>query len=998
MLVDLNDCVVAYRKAKAEAFYENTHFHALAFAEYERDLISNLRKLLARLKSNSGWTSDARWLGGYAYTPKGIELPEDEPNGSIHFRLLDPTEEWKRRFAISQNYRLRADFRLVITPTVDFQVVSALWIMKVGAKLDAVLNSSLSYGNRLRRQPRESDWDHPHATPGGLNLDCVGLFVPYFSAYRKWRENGLNAMRGALEEGDRIVAITMDIQKFYHRVSPRFVIQPDYLAKLPVPLTAEEIGFTQCLISAIETWYRSTPDFEKRPKGSLPVGLSASKVLSNVLLAEVDALIWEKLKPVYYGRYVDDFFIVMNAADDLDTGSAVMKSLAASVPELLSFFDDAQTGAGLRITLPYASDSELLLAGSKQKIFNLSGAYGLDLIAHINDQIRKQSSEHRLLPLLPERGEEMASRALLAQPSSTLEADALRKADVISVRRLGLALLLRDAEAYARDLPPQGWLTRRQEFYALIKRHVLTPQGFFDFFSYAHRAFALMIACGDHSAAQDVVIRLVDVANVIEETTTAGTDERSRFELCKAFYGRALLQAGLQATTVPHFRWALRVLRVFQSLRQLAPDLTLPRTTESARRISTNLLYADFGRHPYRMHWLAGARSRRKNPSVPSSIQVRRTLRLGAVRSFRKQAGLKIPYWPAIAFPTRPLGLSEITMAAPALLHSATLLRGVLFAFRGARTQRSEDFGLIATGQTGMAPELLVRTRRSGNPRVALPSLYTSDKDWLDAARGKPRLALHRYERIRRLINSVCREMPRVHYLIFPECSLPRQWAGAIAHKLAQQKISLIAGLEYRKSAQGLRNEALISLTTEWSWYATSVLYTQEKSAPAHEERRKLRRLFNAKLHRPKDLIAPVYVHGGVCLGVVICSDLTTAAHRLRFQGAVDVLVVLEWNADVETFSFLVESTAHDLHGYVVQVNNRQFGDSRIRAPRKKDYERDIVRVKGGMADYFVVAEVDVAGLRGFQRKPIYGKDALFKPLPIGFKMSSRRKSSTTEY
>ena len=32
----LGDLYVAYRNAKVEAYYENTHVHALAFTEYEQ--------------------------------------------------------------------------------------------------------------------------------------------------------------------------------------------------------------------------------------------------------------------------------------------------------------------------------------------------------------------------------------------------------------------------------------------------------------------------------------------------------------------------------------------------------------------------------------------------------------------------------------------------------------------------------------------------------------------------------------------------------------------------------------------------------------------------------------------------------------------------------------------------------------------------------------------------------------------------------------------------
>jgi hypothetical protein len=82
-----------------------------------------------------------------------------------------------------------------------------------------------------------------------------------------------------------------------------------------------------------------------------------------------------------------------------------------------------------------------------------------------------------------------------------------------------------------------------------------------------------------------------------------------------------------------------------------------------------------------------------------------------------------------------------------------------------------------------------------------------------------------------------------------------------------------------------------------------------------------------------------------------------------------------------------------DVHCFVVQVNNRNFGDCRVRAPYAASYLRDLVRVKGGVADYYVVAEIDVPGLRAFQsmaKAP--DVDPLFKPKPDGFEMNPRRR------
>jgi len=74
-----------------------------------------------------------------------------------------------------------------------------------------------------------------------------------------------------------------------------------------------------------------------------------------------------------------------------------------------------------------------------------------------------------------------------------------------------------------------------------------------------------------------------------------------------------------------------------------------------------------------------------------------------------------------------------------------------------------------------------------------------------------------------------------------------------------------------------------------------------------------------------------------------------------------------------------------------VQCNDRQYGDSRIRAPFKESWQRDLLRVKGGITDYCVIGEIDVLALRQFRschRSPEYP----FKPVPDGFEIEFSRK------
>jgi hypothetical protein len=145
---------------------------------------------------------------------------------------------------------------------------------------------------------------------------------------------------------------------------------------------------------------------------------------------------------------------------------------------------------------------------------------------------------------------------------------------------------------------------------------------------------------------------------------------------------------------------------------------------------------------------------------------------------------------------------------------------------------------------------------------------------------------------------------------------------------------------------------------------------------------------------RPNDEKA-VYAHQDFCFGVLMCAELQNMKHRLRFQGDVDCVIVLSWNQDLDTFSALVEAASLDVHANIALVNNRRFGDSRVRSPAKEHYERDVCRLRGGMNEHVVVVEIDAHKLRAFQSRATRwpGKDDPYKPVPEGFTLASFRKT-----
>jgi len=985
--ITMEDVYIAYRKAKQDAFYDSFYPNSVLFSQFETQLKTNLTKLHRSIVSDENWFQILENIGSFLYVPKSIDDNAWTNNNPVYFRSVNPNIDWKQRFKENRNKKLDAKYRLIIIPTVQFQVFSALWILKVGHKFDAKLDEKHSYGNRLRREVSIVD---DELESSEINKNSIGLFLPYFSAYKNWRQNGLNAMKSLLDEKKHVTAITMDLASFYHRVSPDFLLRESFLERINVSLDEEERELTERLLNSLTEWYKSTPDYNVRQSGALPVGLSASKVISNILLYELDQQVSKNIKPQYYGRYVDDIFLVFETPKNLLTAEGVISFLNSKIHCLEADFTSNEQPS-LKLRIDYALDSDLEFTPSKQKIFSLSPEYGLDLINQISNQIRLQSSEYRMLPSVPNTSTQMAEKTLLASSDASLTTDALRKADAVSIRRLGLSLLLRDIESYSKDLNSKEWGDVREEFYGLIERYLLTPNGFFEYFSYLSRVFQIMISNNDFKSAFNFIERLKSTLSLIKETTRKKS--HNEHDYCTDYLVSILTEVAVKASTKKQFDQWDELYKLLKFVKILSNKNRKVFSKLYLKKLSYKLLVSDLGVRPYKDYWYYDQLQDAKCIKKPKTKSIRKVIRLGAIEFFVENTRLKKPFWPALAFSTRALTIQEMVFICPEVLRNPLLLKKSIMALRGAKVVNPSlpgfDYSKINECY------FYVPSKHKEKVNIALTSFQTSDHSYEMVVKGNPDRSLKRYEKINKLINSILSSGNKIDYIIFPECSFPRKWAISVASKLGRQGISLIAGLEYYRDIGGkkIRNDSLISLATEWPGYQSNFLTVQPKINPSHDEKEKLETEGNS-LYIPSvsENYPIIFKHGSYLFGVLICSDLTNPLNRSKLQGKIDTLFVLEWNADVNTFSYLVEGASHDIHTYVVQVNNRLYGDSRVRTPYRKAYQRDMVRLKGGVDDYFVVAELDYLPLREFQINGVMtDPDSEFKPVPIGFSCSAER-------
>lgn len=1062
--ITLEDLVVAYRKAKADCFFENTFPTAIKFAEYERDLLENLNALLINLHNDQGFAENDNYLGEIRLLPKKLSFKAKSGSGNAHVHFSNSARAFE--YLTRQN-DLIPEFRVIGDFPVDTHILSALWINIVGHKFDACLDDSC-YGARLKRIRNDDLLDKNAQRP--FHINSIGSFAPYYQPYQKWRSDGLKAIRDELEKERDVIAVSLDLKSYYHFIDPMAVASEGLYEALGLEMTAEENALNFEMAKFLCRWSERASAFARKAitgrksvPGGLVIGLTASRIISNALLHRWDRLIKEKISPIHYGRYVDDMFLVLRDTGVISDSDDFMKFLQERMGE-------ACIHRGKNSTSSESSDdnvwqiqqgeevqgrSQIKLQGDKQKLFVLQGRAGLDLLDSIEREIGALSSEHRLMPSPDQLENSTAAKVLSAAGSVAENADNLRRADGLTIRRLSWALTLRHVETLARDLPPHEWQQQREDFYQFAHNHVLRPDTLFAQFNYLPRLLGFAISMNEWHQAEHIVLAAYDALARLEVEVPAkstisinGLEATAGKDLWRYIKG-TLTWLFIDAATRYYdpdklltdqpVQKELRLAQLFLKgilgeLDVLEALLNFRFGAEEFYQKAPLVAISDLANEPYKRilrrksadALMSQRESKKENrilkllesaellniEDLKRFLQSTRASRLDVVATGHRKGESYLPY----LFPTRPLTTAEIAELAPECVglpqmdgkvcneKSAVIWARYTQALRGVWVKPT----LLATNQGGETKDIKDRRRTSkylhigtDNKQkivVALTNIKTNNKDWAASVCDKPNLSRARYGRLSDLVNQTLHLDPKPDYMLFPELSLPLPWVNSIAARLTSAGISLIAGTEYRHfSKNEILSEACLVLTDNRLGFPASVKIWQPKLQPAVGEDCELTATFGkqwafSKLAGKK--IKPVYVHNGAHFGVMVCSELQNSKARIEFQGEVDALMVLSWNQDIDTFAALVESSALDLHAYTILVNNRAYGDSRVRSPAKETFLRDLARVRGGDNDFVIAATLDIDALRAFQsRAKRWPKEGdKFKPVPEGFRLAEGRK------
>lgn len=995
-MTNLQDLTIAYRKAKVDLYY-SSHASLDAIASYEENLYSNLFLLQEKINGKDEvWVTLPEFIGTWTLATKSVEMDcwakhkKENSNGLI---FSSPNDEWEHALKALAEKELpekpKAEFRIMARCSLDFHVLSTLWMLEVGQLFDARL-SECAYGNRLRRTQNGKD----------INKLSLGSFQPYLKPFRDWRDKGIAAMRTALDADKKIVALTADVSSFYHELNPGFMLHPDFVNDvLKLELTEFQVKLHRLFIRALQAWAAATP-----LKKGLPVGLPASAIVANMALVELDRCIEQQVAPIYYGRYVDDILLVMENGANFASTAALWEWLFERSQETLDWVDQGKKQIGYKPTYLSKGEgkSQVHFANGKNKVFILAGETGKTLVDAIAHQIHERASEWRAMPRLPRSATHVGTDLLAATQSDGEVADNLRKADALTMRRAGFAIKLRDFEAYERDLLPEAWEAHRRAFFRAFIQHVLVLPQFFDLAVYLPRVIRLATACEDFADLRRIIDTLQKLCLQVQEQCEIGIkawpeedDKPNATEMLGRWRGQLFtsVRESIMAAFPPRLSKAGRL--AWKNYMDgyhptIDPDSfrSWPLSVSSFQAQQAKLFSLDLAHMPFRFIGLPKEMvAQRGIPAKKSVVVCDRAADLlpdsvlKGVRILARWMGFKnLPQ--GLPFATRPFNLPELFILNRQAYSLATQddMQAVVLSARGFKL--GEKAPIFDKNNVLQIPDGVTSCKYG----IAVSSWQTSLDSWTANVMRSPDPDAERYVRLCRLLDGVISQPRDTRYLILPELALPAHWFIRIARKLQGRGISLITGIEYLHASKlRVRNQVWAALSHDGLGFPSLMIYRQDKQRPALHEEQELQHLAGLEMKPDKEWkTPPIIQHGDLRFAMLICSELTNIRYRADLRGKVDALFVPEWNPDTETFNALVESAALDIHAYIIQCNDRQYGDSRIRAPYKDSWKRDVLRVKGGVTDYCVIGEIDVQALRQFQsshRSP--GKP--FKPVPDGF-------------
>ena len=370
------DLYLAYRKLKSYVYHENFSLPLrIQIAEFEDDGFQN--KMNSLIKRTAEFIETGYGLEDYLKNINYFLVPKRFKNSTTN-DFSDKKKAFYYSNLPSNKTHIVEKITVFIECPVELHILTVLWVMKIGHRLDAELLENC-YGNRLIKN--ES---------GDYDLKSLKLFYPYYSRYNSWRDEAIKKAKDLHSQNLDVGVLNLDLQEYYHSVDFNF-------KSFEIP--NQYLWLNKLLESIHKKYYLKLQKARiiKNKNALIPIGLVSSSILANYYLKDFDRRLVGKVRPEFYGRYVDDIIMVFSNPTNVD--GSVEKFIKNNLCDK-SFWDtDIQlTTEGKNEYLIYIYGNTLKFQIEKVKFYHFLSDAPINLLKEFEKEIQKNCSEFRLQP------------------------------------------------------------------------------------------------------------------------------------------------------------------------------------------------------------------------------------------------------------------------------------------------------------------------------------------------------------------------------------------------------------------------------------------------------------------------------------------------------------------------------------------------------------------------------------------------------------------------
>lgn len=1061
-----NQLQSAYRKCKTTIYYDNySTIPRLEFANFEK----NPQIFDIEYKINQFFPELAK-----------IILDEEEFDDLIDFicdnidviafpKHVD--ESNKKDNEVIRNFHLK-NFNMdklhyFIDLPIIGHILGVLWILRCGYLLDDKLYKNC-YGNRLNNylldklKNKRSDYY--------VNNDCSDfspfLFIPYYQNYQSWRDNGLESVNNLLDDKKNAIMISLDLKEYFHRSLIDFdELKKDLMdtrnyvnGKLNYSNTSSEeevnVKIDERLTNFIEkVFYAYSNKFNRKYSTKsldnkkiftnkypmIPVGFSPSLIISNWNLQGFDQAIVENVRPHYYGRYVDDILIVLGSHEKSESHGLqqieektfdelieryltdknhpkthIFKKQKRRTENIYRIFNQSFKNAeGNKITYHYEG---LEIQDSKLKTYFFSHKYSNAMIENFKNEIRKNSSEFRLMHDLESIKQDFKENLYKINYKESI--NKIRDINNVEVNKFEISKILSRLIWISSD-------STDNIDDEIIKNMIDAFKGkIFDYLTLWDKLFTLLLINNKYGYLRDL-IRYIQ-KNIGNITYSSIKENSYKYEI-KNVKDEEIVKTSLMKylyytlSRVFSLKYNLAVKKIIEDIEfDFNDDLEINFANQISNCLYSSMQNTSLMKYPLQnlsnifddfdettefdlINQKNGCRGLFNGFCYPRFIKLHECI----LHIINNELFCEKEDFARLKESLKSLNeeyLDEDFIELFLGKHFGEDYLEKAFNFYQEKNFKREEnmykdhitrecelecangkhcpFKIYGETQFKDINVIKIKGNRKNKIKVGLLNANVDLNDFEKRILGKPNLSSQRFDKIKLLINEAIRK--NVDLLIIPEMYIPYEWIENIVKISKDHQMAIIFGIGPIEHQGEMGNYIMMAMPFIFNdkYHECALMYRPKNHYSPHEMNQFEK--YEKKINGDRD-IAKYYmcIWKGIHI-VPYCSyEIASVDDRSIFKSCCDIVTVSECNKDTKYINGIAESLSRDLFCYCIKSNVTAYGGSCIIQPTSDKY---LINVKGGEDDYIVTQDLDIKKLRKNAIKSDKIKDSSnFESKPPGF-------------